>query len=129
MAKVRNVSDRSDKPKVRVVRVKNPVRLTTLEDPQDGTQEALGAFCRIRPPDGLSEHEVASWRHLVSQVALAVKVLPTPKDADVPDDSKRIEEGEHVGSIRQEALQLAEETKNPLVMSLVTEILDQVGIR
>jgi len=129
--KTSNVSSRLDTTtsKVRFIKVEEPVRLVTLENPGEGTQEARGAFARIKPPEGTPVAETDAWRLLVARHAIAVKVLPTPKSADVPNDSQRVKEDEHIGTIREEALILANETENEEVIDLTTAILDQIGCR
>lgn len=114
-------------PKVRIIKVSEPTRLITLESPDDDVQQASGAFVRLKPPDGLPQNQIDSWRRQVAKVAKAVKVLSSRYDADVPTDSIRTEKGEKIGTVRQEAILLAKETKNAKVLKLVTEILDQVG--
>lgn len=115
-----NVSSRFD-----TIRVKGATRLVTLESPDDDLSAARGAFCRLRPSEDMTSDEVSSWRESVAAIALAVKVLPTPKAAEVPDDLRR--PGETVGTIREEAMRLAEETGDKHVVKLVTEILNEVG--
>lgn len=115
------------KPTVTIVRLKNATKLVTLDDPTDSPQEARGAFARLQPPPGMTDDEVASWRILVAQEAIACKVLPIQRDAEVPEDSARVEEGEEIGTIRQEAMILAEATEKSDVVNLVREVLDEVG--
>lgn len=88
---------------------------------------AQDAFARLKPPEGLTPLQIDSWRNLVAKVARAVKVLPAPRSADVPVDAHRVEEGERIGTIRDEALALATDTKNGEVVEMVTRILDEVG--
>lgn len=120
-------STRFDAGKVKTILVRESVRLVTLDDPASSPETASGAFARLQPPEGLSPVEVDSWRERVAAVARAVKVLPAPRSADVPTASQRVDEDEVVGTIRDEAMALAEETKNPAVIELVTKTLDEVG--
>lgn len=120
------------KPKasVQVIRVKEPTGLVTLDDPDAGTEQARGAFVRIRPPEGLTEDQIDSWRRSAAKVARAVKVLPAPKAAEVPVASHRPDTSAvKVGSIRVEAMKLARETENKGVLALTKRILDEVGVR
>lgn len=125
----KSASPRGDTIRIQVVKIQDATPLVTLEDPQEDPQVARGAFCRLRPPEGLSEHETASWLQQVAAVAIAVKVLPSPKAADVPNEAQRALEGEKVGTIREEAMSLAKQTKNEAVISLTKKILDDVGVR
>jgi len=114
-------------PAIRAVAVRGPVKLVTLEDPNAPPTLAQDAFARLRPPEGTSPDAVASWREGVAKVARAVKVLPSLRGDDVPNASTRVDVDEKVGSIREEAMGLAEETKNPHVVALVKRLLDEVG--
>lgn len=126
MKRRRIVSTRVGKPTIKTVRVETS-SLVTLEHPEEGTEAARGAFARLAPPEGLTEDEVASWRQSVALVAKAVKVLPQPKAADVPMDASRPVEDEEVGTIREEAMALAEATKSKRIIKQVSDILDEVG--
>ncbi len=119
---------RLDSPKVKVVHVKSPTRLVTFDDPDVDVEEARGAFARLRPPDGWTDAQGEAWRDMVQERAIAVKVLPRGKLDELPDDAWRTEEGVNVGSIREEAMVIAEATGNQDVVKLTGEILDEVGI-
>lgn len=124
------VSPRGDtfkNPKVRVVKIE-AVSLVTLDTPEDAPRKAQDAFARIQPPQGMPGVEIEAWRDSVAKVAIAVKVLPAPKSADVPDDSRRLSEGEKVGTFREEALVMAKETKNDAVVQCASQILDAIGL-
>lgn len=121
------VSKRVDTGTVSTVLIASPVRLVTLEDPGAATTSARGAFARLRPPEGLPATEVDAWRQAVAKVAMAVKVLPAPRSADVPADSHRVDLGDKIGTIREEALALAADSDNQTVVQLTTQILDEVG--
>lgn len=121
------VSKRVDTANVSTVLISAPVRLVTLEDPSASPTSARGAFARLRPPEGLPAAEVDAWRQAVAKVAMAVKVLPAPRAADVPADSHRVDLGEKIGTIREEALALATDSDNPAVVQLTTQLLDEVG--
>ena len=123
------VSNRFDTVIVTDVRVKTPVAMVTLEDPSKPPTLARGAFARLRPPEGATADEVDAWRASVALVAKAVRVLPMQHAADIPSDSARVENGEKIGTLREEAMILAAETDNPQVVGLTTQILDEVGIR
>lgn len=124
--KTRKKKVSSTGPRVRAVAVREPARLVTLEDPNGATTPAQGAFARLRPPEGATPDAVASWREEVAKVARAVKVLPSLRSDDVPAASTRVD-GARAGTIREEALSLAEGTKNPQVVELVSRLLDEVG--
>lgn len=113
-------------PAIEVVGISKAARLVTLGDPDAPPTLARDAFARLKPPEGTSPDAVTSWRDSVAKVARAVRVVATPTAAAVPVASTRVDETE-VGSIREEALQLAEETKNPHVVELVARLLDEVG--
>ncbi len=123
---VEPASHRCDAPKVTTLKVETAVRLVTLEDPASGLRAAQDAFVRLRPPEGLSPGVIDSWRFSVAKVARAVKVLPAPRASDIPVSSHRAEH--KVGTIRQEAIKLARETKNEEVLKYVTQVLDEVGV-
>lgn len=122
----RRMSSRFDKPKIKAVPVKSSP-LVTLEDPQDGTESARGAFARLVPPEGLPEEQIDSWRQSVEAVAKAVKVLPQPKSDEVPVAASRIDEGDKVGTIREEAIAIARETGKEEVVKQTESLLDEVG--
>lgn len=123
------VSNRFGTVTITDVRVKKPVPMVTLEDPNIPPTMAQDAFARLRPPEGATAEEVDAWRASVALVAKAVRVLPVIHAADVPHDSSRVEPGEKIGTLREEALILAAETDNPAVEALTVKILDEVGIR
>lgn len=114
-------------PKVQIVRNEKAARLVTFEHPDEGLEGAKDAFVRLKPPEGLKDSEVDSWANAVRKVAKAVKVLPVPKSTEVPDDAQRVEEDEKVGTIREEAMKLAEQTEKPSIVKLTKDILDAVG--
>lgn len=122
------VSSQPDTLKVTVIHIENPTKLITLDDPEDGVQEAVGAFVRLQPPEGLTADQTTSWRDAATLVAKAVKVLPAPRSAEVPEDAKRVDDEEQVYGIREEAEILAAMTEKPDVIALVGRILDEVGI-
>lgn len=113
--------------RVKTIEYRGAVKLVTLEDPNAPPTAAQDAFARLRPPEGLTALQVDSWRDVVAKVARAVKVLPAPRSADVPTDSKRTAAEDRIGTVREEALLLANETGNPGVIAMVTEALDKVG--
>lgn len=112
-------------PRVTTVPVSTAVRLVTLEDPTGGLRKAKGAFCRLRPGIGHTPEEIESWRDSVARVALAVKILPSPKAADVPAASHRPDY--KVGTFREETMKIVNETENKDAIKLVKTILDKVG--
>jgi hypothetical protein len=116
------------RPQVRIdVRaVGNPARLVTLEDPNAPPTMAQDAFARLRPPEGTTPEAVASWRLVVEKVARAVRVVPAPQAALVPQASERSDTSA-CGSIRQEAEALAVETGSDAVVALTADLLDEVG--
>lgn len=112
-------------PRIEVRRF-DAARLVTLDDPASPTTLAQDAFARLRPPEGTDPETVASWRESVAKVAKAVRVIPPPKAALVPAASDRSDDVP-VGTIREEATKLAEETGNDAVIANVSRILDEVG--
>jgi hypothetical protein len=122
-----NPPKKSPVPGLEIVRIKAPARLITLEDPSAAPTRAQDAFARLRPPEGTSGDAIASWRDLVARVALAVRVVAPPRAALVPMASTRVDAGERVGSVREEALALATETDDDAVVALVTTLLDEVS--
>ncbi len=100
-------------------------RMVTLEDPSGEAEPARQAFARLKPPEGTTPDQVAAWRNVVAAVARAVRVVPGPQAALVPVSSER--PGVTVGTIRQEALELARETGDPQIEALTETILDRVG--
>lgn len=125
----RRSSNRVDaEPVVRITTIPiDATPMVTLDDPTEPPVRAVGAFARLRPPEGMTAAEIDSWRIHVAKHARAVKVLPAPRAADVPGEAQRVDEDEIVGTIREEAVAMAKETKNPDVLKLVTKILDEVG--
>ncbi len=111
---------------VSIRHVPDPSRLVSLDDPNAGPESARGAFARLRPPEGTTGEQTAAWREAVARVAQAVRVVPPPRAALVPAASDRSDAGP-VGSIREEATALAEETGDTTVKQLVAAILDEVG--
>lgn len=122
------VSPRGDSPEVKIIRLERSTKLVTLEHPDEDQEAAHNAFCRIRPPKGLTDAEIDSWAYSVRKIAKALTVLPAPRSADVPDDAQRVGEDEVVGTVREEALKLAKETGKDAVVKMTTQILDEVGI-
>lgn len=114
---------------VQVVAVQTPTVLVTLDDPKAWSAKAVaGAFVRLRPPEGMTTDEIAAWRAAVAKVAIDVKVLPPPKADDVPNASARVDVGEKVGNIREEAMRIARETERSAVIEIVDRTLAQVGL-
>ena len=108
--------------KVEAVPLANVSRLVTLEDPADGVDLARGAFVRLRPPPDHPPEATARWRGQVAHVARAVRVVPAPRSAAVPDNAKRVDPEQDVAD---EAIKLARETKDPEVIALVE---DAIGV-
>lgn len=102
-------------------------RLVTLDDPDSPSTLAQDAFARLRPPEGTDPEVIASWRESVARVAVAVRVVPPPKAALVPAASDRSDVDDPVGTIREEATRLAEETGSEAVKANTKRILDEVG--
>lgn len=100
-------------------------RMVTLEHPNADLESARGAFCRLRPPEGTSATETASWRERVTSVARAVTVLSAPKAAEVPAASAR--EAAPSATFREAALELATETGDKNVLLAVGLFLDKAG--
>lgn len=119
--------DASTKVLIKTIPIDDATPMVTLEDPLEPPIRAKGAFARLRPPEGMTPAEIDSWRIHVAKHAKAVKVLPAPKAADVPGEVQRVGEDEVVGTIREEAIALAKETKNKDVLKLVLSVLDEVG--
>ncbi len=114
-------------PRVRDIEIESATKMITLEDPEEDLTHVRDAFVRLRPPEGMLPDRIDSWRNVVAKHAKAVKVLAPPKGAHVPADSARVDEGDKVGTFREEALALAKESSNKEVVKLVTSILDNVG--
>ncbi len=111
-------------PRVKVVFVKDPTRMVTLDDPTSPIQQARGAFARIRPPEGLGVAETRSWADSVRAIARAVRVLPTRRSAHLTT-STRVD-AKPVGSIRDEVADLIREANDPELFTLNEEILAEV---
>lgn len=122
----RVVSSRVDKLKVRARHV-DATPLITVEEPGEDNDDLAGAFVRLKPTAEMSEEAIEEWRLSVLKVAKAVKVVPPPKSEDVPLAAGRVEEVEEVGTIREEAIQVAKETGNKEVVKVVKSILDETG--
>lgn len=122
----RRLSTRVDKLKVKTIRVQT-APMVTLDSPEDDAELARDAFVRLTPQEDMSEDDIESWRDSVAKVAKAVKVIPPPKSADVPLEAGRIEEDEEVGTIREEAVAVAQETEKEEVVKQTLRILDEVG--
>lgn len=112
--------------KVRSVPFQGARELVTLDDPAEGPGRAKEAFARLRPPTDHPEHETAAWRAVVAGVAVAVRVLPAPRTADVTALSTRPGEAGDK-SFAEEARDLAAEHPDPELPALVDRILAQVG--
>lgn len=100
--------------------------LVTLESREE-TADLRGAFVRLRPPPNTDPATVEEWRADVAKVARAVRVVAPGRSALVPLSSDRSDEEVEVGSIREEAEKLAEETGEEKVVSYVKSVLDEVG--
>lgn len=105
-----------------VIPFENVARLVTLEDPDEGIEDARGAFARIRPPADHPPEAITEWRGKVSKVARAVHVVPPPRSVIVPSNAKR---ADPEADVVAEALAIARETKDPEVVALVQEAFDQ----
>lgn len=123
----RRVFRRPKTPRIRVVRFEEASVLVTLEMRSESNLDAArDAFVRIRPKEEIGGEELSRWRESVAKVAKAVRVVPPPKAALVPAASDRSDDIP-VGTIREEATRLAEETGNDAVIANVVRILDEVG--
>ncbi len=112
-------------PRVKVVFVKKPTKMVTLDDPAASLQAARGAFARLRPPEALSPTETQSWADSVRAIAKAVRVLPTRRAAAL-STSTRMDVGMPTGTIREEIDALIREADDLDLFTLNEEILAEV---
>lgn len=132
--KVRSAAKKSKKPaevveeqgdpRVKVVFVKKPTSMVTLDDPSAPLHAARGAFARLKPPETLSPTETQSWAAEVRAIARAVRVLPTRRSATLPTSSR--EDVVPVGTIREEINDLIREADDLDLFTLNEEILAEV---
>lgn len=114
--------------KVAAIELQNPAALVTLEDPDAPLPHLDGVFARLRPPADTEPMRVDEWRDIVLRAgARAVRIVATPRSAAVPVSLDRSSEFANVGTFREEALALAEETGENAVVDFVRRVLDEVG--
>lgn len=101
-------------------------RFVTLDRVDLPLALAQDAFVRLQPSEDMTPEMIADWRASIAKVARAVHVLPQRRSADVALASKRVDEDETVGSIREEAIAIATEMGDSEVIDLVKRTLDEV---
>lgn len=111
-------------PRVKVVFVRDPRKMVTLEDPGAPIQAARGAFARLRPPETLGPVETRAWSDSVRAIAYAVRTLPSRRSAHL-STSTRVDV-KPVGTVREEVIELVAGSGDLELYDIVNAIMSEV---